>query len=159
MYEILLKETYPSWFYSINNGATTTWERWNSYSLTEGYNKANMNSLNHYAYGAVAEWFYTGMLGINSTEPGFKTFDVTPQFTQRLNNLSGSVPTINGDIEVSWSIEQQQLTMKLVVPKNTRANLVLPKVTGVKIYQDSKQLTHGSILVSGKYTITGNVSW
>ncbi|MDU0352565.1 hypothetical protein RS130_00365 [Paraglaciecola aquimarina] len=64
IYELLFKESYPSWFYSINNGATTTWERWNSYSIDEGFNPQGMNSLNHYAYGTVSRWFYEGILGI-----------------------------------------------------------------------------------------------
>lgn len=157
MYDILLKETYPSWFYSINNGATTTWERWNSYSLTEGYNKANMNSLNHYAYGAVAQWFYNGMLGIQPTQPGFKTFKVEPQFTQRLNDLSGSVPTINGDIKASWSITNTQLTMRLFVPSNSQAELMLPQVTELKVMKNGKAISDLTALQPGEYQISGQV--
>lgn len=157
MYEILLKETYPSWFYSINHGATTTWERWNSYSLTEGYNKANMNSLNHYAYGAIAKWFYSGMLGIQATQPGFKTFKVEPQFTKRLNNLSGSVPTINGEIKVSWSISGSKLQMKLSVPKNTTAALKLPRVTDITVSHNQQNVQNLTQLTSGEYQITGTI--
>ena len=165
MYEILLKETYPSWFYSINNGATTTWERWNSYSFEEGFNKANMNSLNHYAYGAVAKWFYTGILGIQATTPGFKTFTVSPQFTDKLNHLNGSVPTPMGDISVSWSIKDNNLSMTLVVPKNSQAELILPSVTNVKII-NSQQVptiapintpTSNTILPPGSYQISSAI--
>jgi alpha-L-rhamnosidase len=158
MYDILLKETYPSWFYSINNGATTTWERWNSYSLKDGYNKANMNSLNHYAYGAVAQWFYNGMLGIQATTPGFKTFKVEPQFTHKLNNLTGSVPTINGDISVSWSITNKQLTMTLVVPKNTTASLLLPTISNLELKKNGNSLPVNSRLMPGEYKISGLVA-
>ena len=161
MYDILLQETYPSWFYSINNGATTTWERWNSYSIEDGFNKANMNSLNHYAYGAVAEWFYTGMLGIRTLEPGFKTFQINPQFTSKLNNLQGTVPTINGDISVAWSIAANQLSMSITVPKNTRAELKLPSIEKLTLTRDGKALADtdlwlepGSYLVSGEITIS-----
>ncbi|KMT64811.1 alpha-L-rhamnosidase [Catenovulum maritimum] len=156
MYEILLKETYPSWFYSINHGATTTWERWDSYSLTDGYNKANMNSLNHYAYGAVAQWFYNGMLGIQALEPGFKRFEINPQFTSKLNNLNGSVPTINGDIKVYWQIRQGKLSMTIDVPKNTQAQLNLPSVEQVTITQN-KSVIHGNkhTLEPGLYQISG----
>lgn len=105
MFDLLFKETYPSWFYSINNGATTTWERWNSYSLEYGFSKASMNSLNHYAYGALAKWFYEGILGINSVEAGFKVVDIAPQFNQRLNQASGSYKTPQGEICAAGSID------------------------------------------------------
>lgn len=158
MYDILLKETYPSWFYSINHGATTTWERWNSYSLTEGYNKANMNSLNHYAYGAVAQWFYNGMLGIQATQPGFKTFKVEPQFTDRLNDLSGSVPTVNGDIKVRWSIKNNQLNMSLSVPSNSQAELLLPMMSKLEVTRNGSLVNDLSALVPGEYQISGHMA-
>ncbi|WP_111977610.1 family 78 glycoside hydrolase catalytic domain [Algibacillus agarilyticus] len=158
MYDVLLKETYPSWFYSINNGATTTWERWNSYSITEGYNKANMNSLNHYAYGAVAQWFYNGMLGVQSLEPGFKTFKLEPQFTSRLNDISGRIPTINGDIDVSWSINNDKLAMTLIVPNNSRATLHLPTVTNLQVLNQAQPVNTNADLGPGKYSISGTIA-
>jgi len=159
MYDILLQESYPSWFYSINNGATTTWERWNSYSLEDGFNKANMNSLNHYAYGAVAEWFYTGMLGIKALEPGFNTFLINPQFTSKLNNLNGTVPTINGDINVAWSIADNQLSMSITVPKNTRAELKLPFVEGLTLTRDGEALADTDLwLEPGSYLVSGEIA-
>ncbi|MBP2834327.1 rhamnosidase, partial [Aquimarina sp. U1-2] len=78
MYEIIFKETYPSWFYSINQGATTMWERWNSYSIEEGYNKQPMNSLNHYAYGAIGQWMYERIAGIAPLAPGYKKIKIAP---------------------------------------------------------------------------------
>lgn len=156
MYDILLQETYPSWFYSINNGATTTWERWNSYSLEDGFNKANMNSLNHYAYGAVAEWFYTGILGIQSLEPGFKTFQINPQFTTRLNNVQGTVPTIYGDINMAWSITANQLLMTITVPKNTRAELKLPSISKLSLTHNGESLADTDLwLEPGSYEVSG----
>lgn len=154
MYEILFKETYPSWFYSINNGATTTWERWNSYSLQDGFNKANMNSLNHYAYGAIAEWFYTGILGIQSRSPGFKAFKIEPQFTKQLDNASGSVNTVNGEIRVAWAISGEKLTMSVDVPSNTEAELVIPKVEQLMIKSHGVPFNKTK-LKPGRYDITG----
>jgi alpha-L-rhamnosidase len=157
MYDILFKETYPSWFYSINNGATTTWERWNSYSLEDGFNKANMNSLNHYAYGAVASWFYRGMLGVEQTQPGFKHFKVEPQFTTKLSEVSGSHPTPQGEIAVSWSVKEQQLSMSLTVPKNTEASLVLPNIKNISIIRDNSiSVQSPDLLPPGNYEIKGN---
>lgn len=71
-YEILLKEDYPSWLYTVQNGATTMWERWNSYTKEHGFGPVGMNSFNHYAYGAVGEWMYSTIGGISALSPGFK---------------------------------------------------------------------------------------
>ncbi|WP_111979550.1 alpha-L-rhamnosidase [Algibacillus agarilyticus] len=164
MYDILFKETYPSWFYSINNGATTTWERWDSYSLEKGFNGEKMNSLNHYAYGAVASWFYRGMLGIQPLTPGFKQFEVAPQFSHKLSRVKGSHPTPQGDIAVSWQLtkaESQaalniQLTMHLTVPKNSQAVLTLPHISQLTILYNDQPLVHNNkALAPGEYKITG----
>lgn len=125
-YTILFNETYPSWFYSINNGATTTWERWNSYSLEDGFNPQGMNSLNHYAYGSVARWFYEGILGINTIEPGFSKFKIVPQFDPRLQNASGFYDTPNGKIEVQWKYDRDEINISISIPKNTSAHFEVP---------------------------------
>ncbi|WAJ71700.1 alpha-L-rhamnosidase [Catenovulum adriaticum] len=145
MFDVLFKETYPSWFYSINNGATTTWERWNSYSLAEGFSKESMNSLNHYAYGAVAKWFYEGILGIQPASAGFKEINIAPQFNHRLKHASGSYKTPQGEVKVSWKIEQDQLDMQVSIPKNSRGNFKLPQVTdltinGVKLTESNQHI-------------------
>ncbi|TMN74150.1 rhamnosidase [Pseudoalteromonas sp. S1727] len=160
MYEILFKESYPSWFYSIKNGATTTWERWDSYSLEIGFNGEKMNSLNHYAYGAIASWFYRGMLGIEQTQPGFKHFKVEPQFTDKLSTVNGSHPTPYGDIAVSWAITDGQLIMSLTVPKNTEARLVLPKIEDIAVIRNrSIAVSESEVLLPGEYEIRGTVAF
>ncbi|KMT65095.1 rhamnosidase [Catenovulum maritimum] len=171
MYDLLFKETYPSWFYSINNGATTTWERWNSYSLKDGFSKASMNSLNHYAYGAVAKWFYEGILGIKSAGVGFNEINIEPQFNQRLTQASGSYKTPQGEVAVEWSIAQGQLDMQVTIPKNTLANFILPQVQAgtliingesVSNQKDAidKGLTKNMLIkqAPGAYRITGRIS-
>lgn len=158
MYDILFKESYPSWFYSINHGATTTWERWNSYSLNDGFNKANMNSLNHYAYGAIARWFYEGMLGIKPTQPGFKAFSIEPQFNSRLTHADGGYLTPHGEIKVGWKIDKKSLDMKVTVPKNTQARLKLPHVDAVKVLRDGAEVSNWQHpLTPGAYQITGSL--
>ncbi|WP_440877022.1 family 78 glycoside hydrolase catalytic domain [Thalassotalea sp. PLHSN55] len=158
IYQLLFKETYPSWFYSINNGATTTWERWNSYSLEDGFNSQGMNSLNHYAYGTISRWFYEGILGIKAAKPGFEAITIAPQFGHQLNQASGSYTTPQGKVSVSWQTENQQLAMSVTVPKNTVANLVLPsvklsKITFNGVAMANKQLSE---LPPGKYEIHGD---
>jgi alpha-L-rhamnosidase len=129
MFDILFKETYPSWFYSINNSATTTWERWDSYSLKDGFTAESMNSLNHYAYGAVAKWFYEGILGITAASAGFKEISIAPQFNPRLGHASGSYKTPQGEIKVSWELDQGEFDMQVTIPKNSIAKLILPEVS------------------------------
>jgi alpha-L-rhamnosidase len=160
MFDLLFKETYPSWFYSINNGATTTWERWDSYSLQEGFSKASMNSLNHYAYGAVAKWFYEGILGINSAEPGFKQIVINPQFNQRLNQASGSYKTPQGEVSVGWTINQGQLDMQVTIPKNSRGSFTLGQIKPGTLVINGEKINAEQGLFNqepGDYQITGTV--
>lgn len=139
-YELLFKESYPSWFYSINNGATTTWERWNSYSIEEGFNPEGMNSLNHYAYGTVSRWFYEGILGITPASPGFKSIHIEPQFGAQLNAASGGYMTPHGLVNVDWQIGADSLDIVVTIPKNTSATLVLP------IAQYSNMIVNGEFV-------------
>lgn len=161
MYDILFKESYPSWFYSINNGATTTWERWDSYSLEKGFSGHSMNSLNHYAYGAVSQWFYEGILGIRSIAPGFTHITIAPQFTQRLSNASGAFKTPQGSVEVSWTILSGKLDMVVSIPKNTRADFVLDNINPLTIEVNGKPTNMSNLFKQepGVYHIKGTVDW
>ncbi|GAC12633.1 alpha-L-rhamnosidase [Paraglaciecola chathamensis] len=152
VYELIFKETYPSWFYSINNGATTTWERWNSYSSEDGFNPQGMNSLNHYAYGTISKWFYEGILGIKPAKPGFKEITIAPQITAKLSFVEGSYPTPQGEVKVSWSTKNSLLTLDVVIPQNSTARVVIPvgykidksKILNEKPISDSFDLQPGT---------------
>ena len=159
IYELLFKESYPSWFYSINNGATTTWERWNSYSLEEGFNPQGMNSLNHYAYGTVSRWFYEGILGINPESAGFKHIRIEPQFGDKLTHAKGGYMTPQGEVKVDWTIATGQLSLSVTVPKNTTADIVLPKVDVSSLVVNGHKSSAANLtkLSPGKYMITGAV--
>ncbi|TWO34513.1 Bacterial alpha-L-rhamnosidase [Seonamhaeicola sediminis] len=127
MYDILFKETYPSWFYSINQGATTMWERWNSYSIEEGYNKQPMNSLNHYAYGAIGQWMYERIAGLSSLEPGYKKIKIAPvPNVDFLTSASASLNTPYGKASSSWVVEGNIFNLDVVIPPNTTAEIHLP---------------------------------
>ena len=146
IYDLLFKETYPSWFYSINNGATTTWERWNSYTIKDGFNPEGMNSLNHYAYGTVSRWFYEGILGIKPITPGFKSISIEPQFGEQLKSASGSYNTPQGKVSVDWTLLNSTLSLKVTIPKNTTATIILPildshilKLNGQETYMSEMQ--------------------
>ncbi|MEN8835772.1 MAG: alpha-L-rhamnosidase C-terminal domain-containing protein, partial [Polaribacter sp.] len=125
MYKLLFNETYPSWFYSINQGATTIWERWNSFSKTEGYNPMSMNSLNHYAYGAIGEWMYERVAGIAPLEPGYKQIKIAPQVRKPLTSASAELTTPYGKVSSSWKIRVDEFHLDIVIPPNTNAIVIV----------------------------------
>ncbi|WP_396600660.1 family 78 glycoside hydrolase catalytic domain [Algibacter sp. R77976] len=129
MYKLLFNETYPSWFYSINQGATTIWERWNSYSKAEGFNPQRMNSLNHYAYGAIGEWMYERIAGIAPLEAGYKSIRIAPKPRQPLTSAAASVNTPYGKVSSSWEIINGEFHLEIVVPPNTTAKVSIPANT------------------------------
>ena len=147
MYKILFKETYPSWFYSINQGATTMWERWNSYSKADGYNPQPMNSLNHYAYGAIGEWMYERIAGIASLEPGYKKIRIAPiPNTEFLRSASASVKTPYGKASSSWVIEDDSFNLDVVIPPNTTAEIHILNATQNNLLVNGNALKEASNL-------------
>lgn len=136
IYELLFKESYPSWFYSIDQGATTIWERWNSYSKTEGYNPQPMNSLNHYAYGAIGEWMYERIAGIAPLEPGYKVIEIAPQLGKQLTSASASLNTPYGKVVSSWQVTDNTFNLEATVPPNTTARIIVPGNIAEKILLD-----------------------
>ncbi|NJX14290.1 alpha-L-rhamnosidase [Tamlana crocina] len=168
MYNILFKETYPSWFYSINQGATTMWERWNSYSIQDGYNTQPMNSLNHYAYGAIGQWMYERIAGIAALEPGYKKIRIAPvPNINFLNAASASVNTPYGKASSSWKIEHDSFYLDIIIPPNTTALVSIPTtnsndvdINGEKISKNEIKNQKEDLLIievsAGKYNINSN---
>jgi alpha-L-rhamnosidase len=138
MYKILFNETYPSWFYSINQGATTIWERWNSYSKAEGFNPMKMNSLNHYAYGAIGEWMYERIAGIAPLEAGYKTIRIAPVPKEPLTSAAASLNTPYGQVASSWEIKGNTFQLHVVVPPNTTAKVTIPANPGKELVLNGK---------------------
>ena len=127
-YKVLFKETYPSWFYSINQGATTMWERWNSYSHTDGFGKASMNSFNHYAYGAIGQWMYERIAGLapDPAHPGYKHFFIHPTFGTQLDWARAELETPYGKAASGWKRDGGKILLDVVVPPNTTATVEFP---------------------------------
>ena len=103
-YELLFQRKNPSWLYSIDNGATTIWERWNSYMVDQGMGPQGMNSFNHYAYGCVAEWMWETMAGISTdvANPGFKKIIMKPIPDKRLGFVKAEYDSAAGKIKSQW---------------------------------------------------------
>ncbi|VUC31215.1 unnamed protein product [Clonostachys rosea] len=128
-YRMLLEKTCPSWMYPVSMGATTIWERWDSMLPDGTINPGEMTSFNHYALGAVADWLHGTVAGISPLEPGWKTFRVRPIPGGNLTNAEASFDGPYGLIKVNWVFEEGKLSLKLQVPPNSKAVVILPSET------------------------------
>ncbi len=138
-FKLLQQKEYPSWLYPVLQGATTIWERWNSYTIESGFGNAGMNSFNHYSYGSVTEWMYSYLLGIACEEssPAFKEFTLRPTAGGTLTHVSGSYESMYGTIKSEWKADGGVITeYKCTVPANTTATLYLP-AAGVNAVSES----------------------
>ncbi len=125
-YRVVLQESYPGWLYSVRQGATTMWERWNSYTHENGFGDAAMNSFNHYAYGAVGEWMYSVIAGIDAAEPGFRKILIHPQPGGGLTWAKGRLESPYGVISTAWKLDDSKFTLEVTIPPNTTATIRLP---------------------------------
>jgi alpha-L-rhamnosidase len=123
-YHLLLNTDYPSWGYLVDHGATTMWERWNGDQMR---GDPSMNSYNHYAYGAVADWIYRYAAGIDTTsaDAGFHTIYLHPTFDSHLGSLDVRYQSAYGEIHSSWSMTGTAATWTVTIPANTTAHLPL----------------------------------
>ena len=126
-YDFLLKEGFPSWLYSVNLGATTVWERWNSVMPDGTISDTGMNSLNHYAYGSVMEFVYAYAVGIRPLEAGFKKVVIAPHPDVRIPEIACSYDSVSGRYVCNWKIEKDGIfVVHVEVPFNCEAVVELP---------------------------------
>lgn len=127
-YDLLFKESYPSWLFTIRQGATTMWERWNSYSHEAGFGDATMNSFNHYAYGAIGQWLYERVAGLapDPAHPGYKHFFVRPLVGGPLSSARAELETPYGKAVSAWRQRDGKVVLDVVVPPNTTATVEFP---------------------------------
>ncbi len=129
-YSLILREEYPSWLFSVRMGATTIWEHWDSVREDGTMWSTTMNSFNHYAYGAVADWMYGDMAGINIDEnnPAYKHIILRPITDSRISWVKASVDTRCGKVESSWKTENGKTTYTFTVPEGSTATVYLPGI-------------------------------
>lgn len=125
-YTLLFQEQNPSWLYTVNQGGTTVWERWNSYTVADGFADVGMNSFNHYAYGAVAEWMFATMAGIGNGQPGFKRICLAPAPDQRLPLVRAEYQSAYGPIKVVSELQGESWQYSFAIPANTTAEIRIP---------------------------------
>ena len=135
-YTLLLQHKNPSWLYSVDQGATTVWERWNSYTKKDGFGPVGMNSFNHYAYGAVLAWMYRTAAGIaaDSSAPGFRRIVMAPKPDRRLGFVKAEYKSAAGLVKSEWRYEGDAWTWKFTVPEGATAAVTLPGESAAKDY-------------------------
>lgn len=127
-YDLLLREEYPSWLYSVNKGATTIWEHWDGIKEDGSLFDTKMNSFNHYAYGAVYDWIFGVSAGIKVLEDGagYRHITIEPTPDKRLGYLKADVETRMGRIESYWYYKDNKIYYEFVIPEGTVAEIALP---------------------------------
>ncbi len=153
-YELLLKEDFPSWLYQVKMGATTVWEHWDGIKPDGTMWSANMNSFNHYAYGAIAEWIYRVMGGLETDEkqPGFKHSIIYPHIGGGLSFAETKYESVYGTIASRWELNRDIVKLQITIPHNTTSTIILDGAEKI-ISSDGLTFTKKE----GKYqTLTGS---
>src|SRR6185312_6903035 len=131
-YRLLLQETYPSWLYPVKMGATTIWERWDGIRPDSTFETPGMNSFNHYAYGAIGDWMYRVVAGIDTyaADPGYHHSRIDPHPGGSLTEAGAGLETGYGLLSSHWRLDHDTLSMDIVVPVNTRSSVYIPAPDG-----------------------------
>jgi alpha-L-rhamnosidase len=169
-YKLLMQETYPSWLYPVKMGATTIWERWDGQKPDSTFQTPSMNSFNHYAYGAIGDWMYRVMAGLDTYEDGvgYRHIKIQPHVGGGLTSASASLETYYGRASSSWQVSGDQLALEVEVPANSTATVYIPAKEVADILEGGKALSavkeievkgvgDGYVVVnvgSGKYSFT-----
>lgn len=151
-YKLLLQDTYPSWLYPVKMGATTIWERWDGQKPDSTFETPGMNSFNHYAYGAIGDWMYRKMVGLDTYEdgPGYKHIKIQPHIGGGFTNAAASLQTYYGKLSNAWKIENNQLTMDATIPANTTATIYIPAANADAVQESGKALnTVADVKITG----------
>jgi alpha-L-rhamnosidase len=173
-YRLLGNETYPSWGYTIKNGATTIWERWDGWTEENGFQSPSMNSFNHYSLGSVGEWLYRYVAGIDldPQTPSFGRIVIRPCPGGSLSWARGEYESVRGRIVSAWRIEGDRFDLEVTIPPNTTATVYVPVEGGAGISESGKPVEQaesikilsreekvGVLAVgSGRYEFVGRVA-
>jgi alpha-L-rhamnosidase len=141
-YKVLLQETYPGWLFSVKNGATTIWERWDSWTPDKGFHTSGMNSFNHYAYGSVVGWFYDTIAGLkpDANGAGWRKFQVAPNPGGGLTHAKATLATPYGLAASEWRLARGKLDLVITVPPNTLAEISVPATAVDRVTEGGRAL-------------------
>jgi alpha-L-rhamnosidase len=140
VFMLLNRKQYPSWLYPITQGATTIWERWDGQKPDGTFQDVGMNSFNHYAYGAIGEWMYQYVAGINidPSAPGYKHILLSPHSGGGLTNASAEFISLYGKVKSGWKLDGTDFVYEVTVPANTTATVTLPQATQEQLTVNSQ---------------------
>ena len=142
-YKLLLQETFPGWLYSVRNGATTIWERWDGWTQEKGFQDPGMNSFNHYSLGSVGEWLFDTVagIGLDPKTPAYKHIIIHPRPGGGLTNAKAEFQSIHGKIVSDWKIKDGQFLLNIEIPANTTAEVYLPGTSAEAVKEGRKSAT------------------
>ena len=145
---------FPSWGYEVINGATSVWERWDSYTKADGFGRHNagMNSFSHYSFGAVTEWMFRDLAGIDTDGPGFRRLLIRPDpptpgsnpDQQPVNWVKAETTTLHGRVVSHWKRDDARFELHVVIPANTTATVLLPAKSADGIQEGGRPLAEVS---------------
>lgn len=142
-YKLLLQQDYPSWLYQVTKGATTIWEHWDGIKPDGSFWSPDMNSFNHYAYGAIGDWLYRVVAGIDTDErnPGYKRVIIRPMPGDGLTWAEGRIDTMYGEVSCRWTkSDGERLDIQVVIPPNATAEIRLPYAPADGVTESGKAL-------------------
>jgi alpha-L-rhamnosidase len=139
-YDLLLQDTYPSWLYPVKKGATTVWERWDGIKPDSTFQDAGMNSFNHYAYGAIGDWMYRVVAGIeiDPERPGYKHVLIQPRPGGGLSSVRASLNSMYGAVGSHWEFVDDRFSLRVRIPPNTRATIRLPGAVLEEVFESGR---------------------
>jgi alpha-L-rhamnosidase len=141
-YRLLLQDTYPSWLYPVKMGATTIWERWDGIRPDGSFETPSMNSYNHYAYGAIGDWMYRVIAGIDTKAdaPGYKGIIIKPTVGGNLTDADANYETNYGKITSHWKLDGTALSFDVAIPANATATVYIPATDSNTVMESGKAL-------------------
>jgi alpha-L-rhamnosidase len=138
-YALLKQTTWPAWLYSVTQGATTIWERWDGWTHDKGFQDPGMNSFNHYAYGAIGAWLYAvvGGIDLDPQQPGYKHIIMRPQPGDGLTCATAELQSMNGLIRSAWTVDVERgaFDWQISIPANTTATIYVPAVESTEVFE------------------------
>jgi alpha-L-rhamnosidase len=140
-YRLFHNDTFPSWGFSIRHGATSIWERWDGWTPEKGFQDPGMNSFAHYSFGAVCEWMFKTISGIDTEGPAYKHIVIHPRPGGRLTWAKTSYKSIHGQISTDWQVKGQTFTLNITIPANTTATVYVPAESPDSVKEGTRPAT------------------
>ncbi len=151
-YKLLLQETYPSWLYPVKMGATTIWERWDGQKPDSSFQTPGMNSFNHYSYGAIGDWMYRVVAGLDTDESGagYKHIVIEPHPGKGLTHAAADLDTYYGHAAAGWKLDNGILTVTVQIPANTTADIYLPVADDNQLLESGQSISNMTDIKKGE---------